>query len=144
MRPWRGNFLYSYLPNILLSYHIIFNKMSNEGQEQNKISVFMNSVAEHGNVYRSSGYQADLSILSNASHSEQEGMQQDHGFAQSALQPVHRGMEFFPGNKMGWHKCLIQVLAKTSALAPTLIGVWLFMFLCRFNQDWFIYRGLRL
>ena len=119
----RGNFLYSYLPNILLSYHICFNKMSNEGKEQNKIFAYMTSVAEQGNVYRSSGCQADLSILSNPSHSEQEGMQQDHGFAQSAqrVQPVHRGCSCFLGTRWGWHKHLIQVLAKTHALAPTLV-----------------------
>lgn len=51
----RGNFLYSDLPNILLSYHICFNKMSSEDREQNKIFVYMTSVAEHGNVHRSSG-----------------------------------------------------------------------------------------
>lgn len=82
----RVNYLSFYLPNILLCYHILFNKMSNEGQEQNKTFVFINSVAEHRNVCRSSVYQADLSILSNASHSDQEGMQQHHGFAQCCAQ----------------------------------------------------------
>lgn len=44
-----------------------------------------------------------------ATHSEQEGVEQDHGFAQSALQPVHRGCSCFLGTKWDgtsiWSKC---------------------------------------
>lgn len=95
----RGNHLWSCLLKSLLSYLISCNKMSNEGRKQNKIFVYVNSVAECGNVYRSSGSQADLSILSNTSHSEQEGVEQNRGFAQSALQPVHGGCSCSLGTK---------------------------------------------
>lgn len=41
----------------------------------------MNSVAGYENMYRSSGCQADLSVPSNTSQSEWEGVQWDHGLA---------------------------------------------------------------
>lgn len=91
----RGNFSI-FLPSIYSSTAFILTKRVMKPESRIR-SLSMRILWLSMEMYRSSGCQADVSILSNICHSEQEGMQQDHGFAQSALQ-------LFPGSKVGWHK----------------------------------------
>lgn len=57
-----------------------------------------------------------------------------------ALLSLHSSLRT-EGAVVSWEQSWMA-LAKNHALAPTL--VWLFMFLYRFNQDWSIYKELRL
>lgn len=78
LQPWKRQF------SIFLPYKcpsLLFKKMSHEGRKQNKVFSYMNSVAGYESIYRSSGCQADLSILSNTSHSERGGVQGNHSLA---------------------------------------------------------------
>lgn len=109
----RGNFLYSCLLNVLLFYHKHFKKISNKGREQTKFFVHVNSEAELGNICRSSGSQANLSILSNTSHSKEEGMEPGPWLCLVCTPACAQRVQIFLGNKVRWHKRLIPVLIRT-------------------------------
>lgn len=133
--PWKKRFSI-FLPSQCPS--LLFKKVSNEGRKQNNIFSYVNSVAGYENLHRSSGCQVDLSVLRNISQSEWEGVSGTMALlcTSACAQRVH----LLRRKKVGWHICLLQMLAKKHALTAILM----LMFWCRFNQDQTIYKGLRL